>query len=327
MGGLEDASPQGAPRQGRSAVLPYRGGPDEQRMLPGFVQSIMEGGIDELVIGIDRDACEYPEIAGVCSRYRGRVRAAVVPPSPEWGFRFAAVVWHLIGGAEHDLVLVTNIDEAPSGSALGPTQKVGKDDRYVLESGPVEGDDATSLPGWTGTFWLWRPALGRYLDPSLYKTIRDGGDAFFFWSAVKAGLRYHVRPEPWIRTDRAGHMELDWFRWKVGLREGAAAQDAWKGIALYRRAARNLVAIRNILREEDGPYLRGWLSAMVRPNSYWARQSRALSDVDWVYQGRLPYDDLWRRWWRRAPSSRAVTVHGRPPKAASGRGGAPPGDQ
>lgn len=117
-------------------------------------------------------------------------------------------------------------------------------------------------------------------------------------------------------------MELGWFRWKVGLKESAAAQDNWAKIALYRRVARNFVAIRGIRKEEDRSYLAGWISAMLRPNSYWARQSRILSDADWVYQGRLPYDDLWRRWWRRAPSSKAVTVHGKYPKAArdTGRG-------
>lgn len=139
------ADPQ---RQGRSAVLPYRGDPEESGMLPDFVRAIMQCDVDELVIGIDRDAHEYPEISDAASRYPGRVRAAVVPASPDWGFRFAAVVWHLIGEARHDLVLVTNIDEVPSGGALGPTQKVGKDDRYVLESGPVvdEGGGANPAP-------------------------------------------------------------------------------------------------------------------------------------------------------------------------------------
>lgn len=324
--GMSDGGAGGAkmpPRRGASAVLPYRGGGDEPGMLPGFVQNIMEGGIDELVIGIDRDTHGCPELADAAARYPGRVRAAVVPASPDWGFRFAAVVWHLIGEARHDLVLVTNIDEVPSRGALGPTQKVGTDDRYVLESGPVwsgGGGARTQIYGWTGTFWLSKPALGRYFDLPLYKSIRDGGDAFFFTSAVAAGLRYHVRPEPWIRTVRKGHMELGWFRWKVGLRESAAAQDDWSKVALYRRAARNFVAMRRILADEGRPYLAGWISAMLRPNSYWVRQSRALSGVDWVYQGRLPYDDLWRRWWRRAPSSRAVVVHGGHPRAAHGAG-------
>lgn len=128
-----------AMRQGRSVVLPYRGDPDEAGMLPGFVRIIMQSDVDELVIGIDRDAHAYPVIADACRQYQGRVRAVVVPASPDWGFRFAAVVWHLIGEARYDLVLVTNIDEVPSSGALGRPQKVGMDDRYVLESGPVGG--------------------------------------------------------------------------------------------------------------------------------------------------------------------------------------------
>lgn len=314
---------KGPLQRGRSVVLPYRGDGDESRMFPSFVQNIMKGDIDELVIGVDRDAHEYPEIADASGRYLGRIRAAVVPASPDWGFRFAAVVWHLIGAARHDLVLVTNIDEVPSSGALGPTQKVGTDDRYVLESGPVWSEgrgERTQIHGWTGTFWLWKPALGRYFDLPLYKSIRDGGDTFFFTSAVAAGLRYHVRPEPWIRIARKGHMELGWFRWKVGLKESAAVQNDWAKIAFYRRAARNFVVMRRILKDEGRPYLAGWISAMLRPNSYWARQSRMLSNEDWFYQGRLPYDDLWRRWWRRAPSSKAVVVHGRHPKAACGAG-------
>lgn len=311
MDGQEGANLQGSSQPGRSAVLPYRGDPDEARMLPGFVQTVMQGGIDELVIGIDRSAHEYPEIADACDIYPGRVRAVVVPASPDWGFRFAAVVWHLIGEAKHDLVLVTNVDEMPSSGALGPPQKAGRDDCCPLESGPAESGESTPLPGWSGTFWVWKPALGRYFDPSLYKNIRDGGDTFFFWSAVEAGLRYHIRQAPWTKITREGHMRLDWFRWKAGLREGAVLQGELMGKVFYRRAARNFVAIRKILKEKDVAYLAGWLSAMLRPNSYWARQSRAMNIADWVYQGRLPYDDLCRQWWRRAPSSRAVMVHGR----------------
>ena len=177
-------------------------------MLADFVQAVMQGGIDELAVGIDRDIGEYPELEEECARYPGRVRAVTVPPSPEWGFRFAAVVWHLIGDARHDLVLVTNVDELPGPAALEPPRRAGIAPGYVLESGPTARDGPLAIPVWTGTFWVWRPALGRYFDLGLYKSIRDGGDSFFFWSAVRAGLRYHLRQGPWITVRGGGHADL-----------------------------------------------------------------------------------------------------------------------
>ena len=180
----------------RSAVLPYRGGGEEPRILLGFCETVMGSDIDELVIGIDRDKCEYPEIEKVRGLYGDRVRAVRVPASPEWESRFAAVLWHLIASARYDLILATNVDEIPSKQALAYPHKAGRVPGYVLESGPADRGGAPVLPYWTGTFWLWRPALGDYFDLRLYKRIRDGGDLFFFWAAVKAGLRYHRQQGP-----------------------------------------------------------------------------------------------------------------------------------
>ena len=295
----------------RSAVLPYRGTGEEPRMLRDFVQAVVGGGIDELVVGIDRDIGEYPELEEECARNPGRIRAVTVPPSPDWGFRFAAVVWHLIGEARHDLVLVTNVDELPGSAALEPPRRAGIARGYVLESGPPARDGPLAIPMWTGTFWVWRPALDRYLDLGLYKRIRDGGDSFFFWSAVRAGLRYHLRQGPWITVRGGVHVDIWWYRWKSALRESATAQHAWSGVAIHRRAARNFVAIRGMVERKEWWSLAGWLAGMARPNSYWAAQARSLGDIDWLHQGRLPYDDLWRRWWKTSPSSEAVVAHGR----------------
>ena len=295
----------------RSVVLPYRGVGEEPRILLGFCETVMRSDIDELVIGIDRDEREYPEIEKARALYGDRVRAVKVPASSEWGSRFAAVLWHLIAAAMHDLVLVTNVDEMPSKRALGFPHKAGRMPGYVLESGPPECGGAPVLPYTTGTFWLWRPALGDYFDLRLYKRIRDGGDVFFFWSAVKAGLRYHRQQGPWITIHGAEHWDLGWCRWKEGLRASTHSQKKWGGIAAYRRAARNLVCVLEVVRrKKDIWYLAGWLAGMIRPNSYWATVSRTLNVIDWVHQGRLPYDDLVRRWWKRAPSHEAVVVSG-----------------
>ena len=296
----------------RSVVLPYRGGGEEPGLLRDFCETVMRSDVDELVIGIDRGESEYPEIAEACGRYGGRVRAVVVPPSPEWGSRFAAVLWRLIEGARSDLVLATNVDEVPSAEALGPPHRAGLAPGCVLESGPPERewDAGPPAPGWTGTFWVWRPALGRYFDLRLYKRIRDGGDFFFFWSAVKAGLRYHQRKGPWITVRGGEHTDLGWVRWKDGLRASACAQEAWRAVAVHRRAARNLVAIRGLAGNREWWHLAGWLAGMARPNSYWAARARDLHGADWLHQGRLPYDDLWRRWYRRGPTEEAVVVHG-----------------
>lgn len=301
----------------RSAVLPYRGGGDEPRILRSFCEAVMRSGIDELVIGTDRDESEYPEIEECCRAYSGRVRVVKVPASPEWGSRFAAVLWHLIASAKHDLILVTNVDELPSRWALEPPHKVGRAPGYVLESGPPERGGAPVMPYWTGTFWVWRPALDRYFDLRLYKRIRDGGDLFFFWSAVRAGLRYHRQKGPWITIHGEEHADLAWCRWKEGLRVSAQAQKAWGRVAVHRRAAKNLVTVLGIAKRKDCWYLAGWLTGMIRPNSYWVAMSRRLHVQDWVHQGRLPYDDLWRRWWRRTPSREAVVVHGHDTAAAA----------
>lgn len=295
---------------GRSVVLPYRGGVDESRIFGNFVRSVMNSGVDELVVGIDRDAGEYPEIAKALCEHGGRLRAVTVLSSGEWGFRFAEVLWHLIGAARHDLVLVTNVDEMPSADALGPPHKAGAVEGYVLESGPDARWGKSALPKWTGTFWVWRPALGSYFDLGLYRLIRDGGDSFFFWSAVRKGLRYHVRQGPWIETRGDNHMDLGWYRWKNGFRDSATAQGTWGKIALHRRLARNLAAVRGLPWADDMWYAAGWILAMIRPNSYWAAQARELDDADWIHQGRKPYDDIWRRWWRRKKSGGAVVVHG-----------------
>lgn len=291
----------------RSVVLPYRGAGTEPHTLLDFCEMVMQSDVDELVIGVDRDISEYPEIGKVCGRYGCRVRAVQVPASPNWGFRFAAVLWHLVGTAKHDLVLVTNVDEMPSASALGPPHRAGRNG-YVLESGPDAKWGETVIPRWTGTFWVWRPALGKYFDLALYRLIRDGGDSFFFRSAVKAGLRYHVRQGPWIETVGGNHTDLGWYRWKVGFRDGVAAQEAWSKIVVHRRAARNLVVMRRLPWVNNTWYAVGWLSGMARPNSYWAAQARELDGANWLHQGRLPYDDLWKGWWRRKPSSEAVVV-------------------
>ena len=295
----------------RSVILPYRGGGEEPRILLGFCETVMRSDIDELVIGIDRDECEYPEIEKVRGLYGDRVRVVKVPASPEWGSRFAAVLWQLIASARHDLVLVTNVDELPSKRALGSPHKAGRMPGYVLESGAPKRGGAPVLPYWTGTFWLWRPALCDYFDLRLYKRIRDGGDLFFFWSAVKAGLRYHRQKGPWITIHGAEHGDLGWCRWKEGIRVSAHAQKKWGGIAAYRRAARNLVCMLEIVRrKKDIWHLAGWLAGMTRPNSYWATMARTLHVMDWVHQGRLPYDDLVGRWWRRAPSREAIVAYG-----------------
>ena len=308
------ASPQAAApaaARPRSAILPYRGAGEEPRMLRDFVRAVVQGGVDELVVGVDRGVGEYPELEEECARHPDRVRAVTVPPSPDWGFRFAAVVWHLIQDARHDLVLVANVDELPGPAALEPPRRAGIAPGYVLESGPTASDGPLEIPVWTGTFWVWRPALAGYLDPKLYRRIRDGGDSFFFWSAVRAGLRYHLRQGPWITVRGESHDKIGWYQWKNGLRESARAQRAWSEIAVHRRAARNFVAIRGMWEQREWWRLRGWLAGLARPNSYWAAQARALDDTDWLHQGRLPYDDLWKRWWKRAPSSEAVVAHGR----------------
>lgn len=297
----------------RSVVLPYRGAGNEPQILLTFCETVMQSDVDELVIGVDRDVDEYPEIKKVYGLYGTRVRAVRVPASPDWGFRFAAVLWHLIEAAEHDLVLVTNVDELPSKQALGPPHKAGHIPGYVLESGPLERGGAPALPFWTGTFWVWRPALNDYFDLRLYKKIRDAGDIFFFWSAVGAGLRYHRRKAPWITISGKEHGDLGWVKWKGGFWESVHAQRAWGGIAVHRRAARNLVSVSGAVRQKRWWHVMGWLAGAMAPNSYWATQARTLHFIDWLYQGRLPYDDLLKWWWRRASSGEAVVVHGAVP--------------
>lgn len=186
----EVAGLKGARRAGRSAVLPYRGS-TEASLLPGFVPAVMQSGIDELVVGVDDDVCAYPEVADACELHGSRVRAVRIPTSPDWEFKFAAVLWRLIDSAEHDLVLVTNVDELPSGMALGKPER-GRAGDYVLESGSDTTSSAAKILAWTGTFWLWRPAPESYFDLEEYKRIKDGAGLFFFYSAVRGVIHNGV---------------------------------------------------------------------------------------------------------------------------------------
>ena len=295
---------------GRSAVLPYRGGKDESGLLAGFVQAVLRSDIDELVVGVDDDADSYPEVARARRRHGDRLRVVQVPPSPDWGFRFAAVLWHLIQCAKHDLVLVTNVDEIPSGMALERPRRAGRSEHYVLESGFDTADDEVNLPGWTGTFWLWRPSLEKYVDVGDYKRIRDGGDSFFFWSAIGAGLRYHSRHGRWITLRRKPHSELYWFRWKSGLREcalGYRREGSPPGLA--RRMVRAAKVSWSIAAGRgDRWYHAGWLAGLLRPRAYWTTAAQGMGYFEWAWQGSLPYEDLCKRWWRSRPSMPAYRM-------------------
>lgn len=157
----------------RPAVLPHRGGFDESGLLSGFVRAVMQGNIDELVIGVDDDVRAYPEVAKASKLHIRRIKAVRGPAPPEWGTGFVAVLWHLIGGAKRDLVLVTNVDELPSGVALGKPESAGGAGDYFLESGPDTTPDAANIPAWTDTLWLWRPALESYFDLRAHRWIMD----------------------------------------------------------------------------------------------------------------------------------------------------------
>lgn len=331
--GARAADAKGNSHAGRSAVLPYRGGADEAGMLPGFVSTVMQGGIDELVIGVDGDIRAYPEVTKAYKAYGGRVRAVRVPSSPDWGFRFAAVLWHLISSAKHDLVLVTNVDELPSRAALGWPERAGGADGYVLESGSDTTPDSTDIPAWTGTFWLWRPALESYVDLGEYKKIRDGGDSFLFRSAIRAGKRYKARHGMWVTLRRESHMDLHWFRWKMGLYDCAMSYRKTGVPPLASRMAGSVRMLRGIVlggagrSGRDRWWYAGFMAGLLRPRSYWTVAAQDMEDLEWVWQGRVPYDDLFRHWWRRGPSAQALRLAAaaRAPCAAAETDSAAPG--
>lgn len=310
----------GSKGHGRSAVLPYRGGSDEAGLLQGFVRTVMQSGIDELVVGVDDDIQAYPEVAEACKVHGGRVKAVRVPASPDWGFRFAAVLWHLIGSAKHDLVLVTNVDELPSEAALEKPEKAGGAGEYVLESGSNTTPDATDIPTWTGTFWLWRPALESYFDLEEYKRIKDGGDSFFFYSAIRAGKKYRARHGLWITLQRKSHMDLHWFRWKLGLLHCAMSYKRQGLPPLASRMVDSARLLRDIVWRGgrsgyDRWYCAGFMAGLLRPRSYWTVAAQGMDGAEWVWQGRVPYDDLFKYWWRRRPSARAFRMEGTSAKA------------
>jgi len=220
-----------------SALLPVRDSDLEYEMLPYSLASAILCGPDELIIGLDMPSTRIMDKSIEIAKKMGYngLQFLVIPPSTEWSFQLANIIWNGYKKAKHDIILSFDVDTVlyPKAIRKGLTVIHDRSDvafvtfrkvmniRSVLDL--MRGvlylfKKMGSRKPFTGLYFVNRQAYFQILTEEKMKFIKNGVDTILFTETLRQDKYTAIGLNDFGSFCLTrGNEEIPWRQFQVGV--------------------------------------------------------------------------------------------------------------
>lgn len=294
-----------------SVVVAMRDTPNEREFARNAIPAAIALNPSEMIVGIDDgpnadDLTEY--IRSQAGNFEN-LRVVNVPPSSEWRFPLANVIWHCYKACNNNPILVFDIDTILRPTVIKGLELIGRDNVAVVSFTKrlfcrTVGDYIRYMSYrlsvmrssyvFAGTYWVWRPYYFDAVDRDGMSKIINGFDAYMIYAINKDG-RYSITTLKDVGVKCLDY-ENEYYPWRQfadGVYWGANSHNK-----LIPRIAYTVRMLQHIVLYNKRWMWRGYRWAVRNYNSTACQAARHATDVnEWAMRGgsRFFRDMGWER--------------------------------